>query len=70
MMVIMMTMLGNHENEGDDDDVDGDVVEDDIEQWRRSKTTNDGDDKQSWLDDAHDNHDDGDGTEMMVMMNE
>ena len=30
MMVIMMTVLGNHENEGDDDDVDG-VVEDDIE---------------------------------------
>ena len=31
MMVIVVTMLGNHENEGDDDDVDGDVVEDDIE---------------------------------------
>ena len=31
MMVPMMTVLGNHENEGDDDDVDGDVVEDDIE---------------------------------------
>ena len=31
MMVIMMTVLGNHENEGDGDEVDGDVVEDDIE---------------------------------------
>ena len=31
MMVIMMMILGKHENEGHDDDVDGDVVEDDIE---------------------------------------
>ena len=31
MMVIMMTVLGNHENEGDGHDLDGDVVENDIE---------------------------------------
>ena len=30
----------------------------------------DGDDKQWWRDDAHDNHDGGHGMEMMVMMNE
>ena len=31
---------------------------------------NDGDGEQRWRDDAHDNHDDGDGMEMIVMMNE
>ena len=31
MLILMLAMLGNHENEGGDGDVDGDVVEDDVE---------------------------------------